>query len=177
MHKSLEGKLMATTFDPISKRIVLDSTFADTREIYSSWKRWVVQGDNLKYTQAFRVVGGDPLGDGRSIPPYLFLLNGWRVRPMEATHTLKIVGGAISVDGGGDPVVRTLGNYQVNVDREVPVAAIGVAEGGGGGSNADAIAAAVIAALQGSVLDANVRKVNGVTVGGQGTEASPWGPQ
>jgi hypothetical protein len=168
---------MATTFDPINRRIILDSTFADTREIYSSWKRWVVEGDNLKYTQAFRVVGGDELGGGRFIPPYIFLLNGWRLRPMESNHTLKIVGGAVSVDGGGDPVVRTLGNFQVNVDREVPVAAIGVSESGGGSADASAIAAAVVSALQGSILDANVRRINGVPVSGQGTEASPWGPQ
>lgn len=169
---------MAIQFDPINKRIILDSAYADTRTIYSEWKRWVATGINLKYAQAFRAVGGDPLGGDRSIPVYLFLLNGWRLRPMEANHTLHITGGQISVEEGGDITVHTIGNYQVNVDREVPVAAIGVASSGGsgGGASAGEIAAAVLAALQATTIQANVKKVNDVNVKGAGTETDPWGP-
>lgn len=165
------------TFDPTNKRIVLDSAYADTRDVYSQWKRWVSTNDNLKYEQAFRTVGGDSLSASTSIPPYLFLMNGWKIRPMEANHTLHITGGAISCDDGTDPVVPTLGNYNVLVDREVPVASIGVASSGSGSVDPNAIIAALLAALQTQTIRANVKQVNDVDVGGVGTENNPWGPQ
>ena len=163
---------MATTFDTTSKRIILDSAYVDTVELYSAWKQWIRTGDNAKYLPAFRVVGGDPLSASTSIPCYIFLINGWRIRPMETSHTLHIVGGAISVEEGGDPIVPTLGNFNVLVDREVPVAAIGVVGGSSGGLN-EAQMRAILADV---IVKANIRKVNDITVGGVGTENNPFGP-
>lgn len=163
---------MAITFDPTNKRIILDSAYLDTVDMYSRWKEWVQTSDNAKYLPAFRVVGGDPLSGSTSIPCYLFLINGWRIRPMEATHTLRIVGGAVSVEGGGDPVVPTLGDYNVLVDREVPVAAIGVVGAGSSGASI----AEIQALLESMILKANIKKVNDVVVSGVGSESNPWGP-
>jgi hypothetical protein len=164
------------TFDPTTNRIVLDSAYASASDVYSQWKRWVATNDNLKYLPAFRSVGGDPLSADTSVPVYLFLMNGWKIRPMEANHTLHITGGQISCDDGSDPVVPTLGNYNVLVDREVPVAAIGVVSGGSSSVDPNAIAAAVVAALNQQTVNANVKQVNGIAVGGAGTESNPWGP-
>jgi hypothetical protein len=125
------------TFDPTNKRIILGSALVTTGEIYSRWKEWVRTSDNAKYQQAFRVTGGDPLGGDLYISLYLFLLNGWRVRPMEAAHTL-VLEGNISVDGGGDPVVPTLGNYNVLVQYTVPERAQAYAVGGTGSSGPSA---------------------------------------
>lgn len=161
------------TFDPINKRIILDSSYVDTSELYSRWKEWVQTGDNLKYLPAFSSVGGDPLSADRSIPVYLFLENGWRIRPMESDHTLRIVGGSISVNGGGDPVVQTLGNYNVLVDREVPVSAIGVNSGGGSGLTE----VQMRAILEDVIIKANVKQVNSIDLSGTGTSVDPWGPQ
>jgi hypothetical protein len=86
---------------------------------------------NAQWLPAFRQVGGDDLGSGLSIPPYFFLMNGWRVRPMESNHNLTITGN-LFVNGGGVPVVATLGTFQVNVNYTVPVQAQGIATGGGG---------------------------------------------
>jgi len=121
---------MAITFDPATRRIVLDVASTSAAEIYSRWADWAVTSDNAKYLPAFRQVGGDDLGGGLSIPPYLFLANGWKVRPMEADHTLTITGN-LFVDGGGDPVVPTLGSYQVLTKLVVPVQAQGISTGGG----------------------------------------------
>jgi len=134
------------TFDPTSKRIILDSTYVTCAEIYSRWKEWVRIGDNAKYLPAFRAIGGDPLGGALYISLYTFLLNGWRIRPMEANHTL-VIDGNISVDGGGDPVVPTLGTYKVLVQYTVPERAQAMATSGGGGASAAEIAAAVRADL------------------------------
>lgn len=119
---------MALVIDPTARRIVLDSASVTVRDIYAAWVDWVAQGDNAKYLPAFRSVGGDDLGGGLLIPPYYFLTNGWRVRPMEANQTLT-VDGNLFVDGGGDPIVPTLGTFQVLTKLVVPVQAQGINTG------------------------------------------------
>lgn len=133
---------MAITFDPSAKRIVLDSAATSASELWSRWADWVVLSDNAKYLPAFRQVGGDDLGGGLSIPPYLFLLNGWRVRPMEANHLLVITGN-LFVDGGGTPVVPTLGAFNVSAQYTVPVQAQGISTSGSTGPSAAQVADAV----------------------------------
>lgn len=133
---------MALTFDTVNKRIILDTATITAQEIYSGWVDWVVLSDNIKYSQAFLAVGGDNLGGGLSIPPYYFLANGWRVRPMEVSHTLTLTGN-LFVDGGGDPIVSTLGSFNVLIRSVVPVQAQGIATGGTtaptAAENADAV--------------------------------------
>lgn len=124
---------MAITFDAANKRIVLDSTSVSASQIWIAWIDWVATSDNSKYLPALKQVGGDELGSGLLIPPYIFLLNSWRVRPMEADHDLTITGN-LFVEGGGIPVVRTLGQYQVNVNYTVPVQAQAISTGGSGSS-------------------------------------------
>ena len=134
---------MAITFDPTNKRIVIDSTTVTATEIFSRWEDWAAQGDNVKYGMVLRQVGSDDLGASLSIPPYFFLQGSWRVRPMEANHDLSITGN-LFVEGGGTPVVRTLGNYQVNVKYTVPVQAQGISTTSSGSTlSVEEIAAAV----------------------------------
>jgi len=109
------------TFDGPSKiiTIVNGETEIDTqRDLYSAWKRWVTINDNSKYLQAFRTVGGDPIGASQSVSPYFFLLNGWRVRSWEGQHFLT-VNGNLFVDEGGSPFIPTIGNYQVVISLVV----------------------------------------------------------
>jgi len=143
---------MAILFDPASKRIVLDSATVSAAEIYSRWVDWITIGDNSKYLPAFKTVGGDDLGGGISIPPYYFLQNGWRVRPMEASHTLTITGN-LFVDGGGDPLVPTLGTYNVLIRSVVPVQAQTVNTSGGSGATLAEIENSSIIAKQASILE------------------------
>lgn len=120
---------MPIAFDPTNRRIVLDSTGVSASELWSRWSDWVALADNSKYLPAFRQAGGDDLGGGLLIPAYMFLLNGWRVRPMEANHSLTIVGN-LFVDGGGVPLVDTLGTFNVIAQYTVPVQAQTVSTGG-----------------------------------------------
>jgi hypothetical protein len=147
---------------------------------------------------AMRQVGGDELGGGLYIPVYIFLLNGWKVRPREANHNLTITGN-LFVDGGGVPVVSTLGTYQVNVNYTVPVQAQGISTSGStgptsaeiasavwlfatrtltasGDPSAIDIAAAILSAAGMTPIQADIRKVNNISVDGTGTELDPWGP-
>lgn len=142
---------MAIQFDGATRRVILDSAEVSASEIWSRWVDWVGESDNSKWPQAMMQVGGDPLGGGLYIPPYIFLLNGWRIRPMEADHDLKIVGN-LFVEGGGIPVVRTLGPYQVNVNYTVPVQAQAMALSGGGG---EALTQAQVAAAVWNALSSS----------------------
>lgn len=47
---------------------------------------------------------------------------------------------------------------------------------GSGGVDLNALAAAVLAAAQSAPIHADIRKVNGYTVTGEGTAGTPWGP-
>ena len=146
---------MAITLDGATRRITLDSASVSAAQIWSAWVDW--HEANQQWPLAFQLVGGNALGGGLFIPPYFFLMNGWRVRPMEASHNLTITGN-LFVDGGGVPVVGTLGTYQVNVNYTVPVQAQGIATSGSTGPTASEIAAAVRADIAAELarIDANV---------------------
>ena len=134
-------------FDPATKRVILDSASVTATELYSRSADWLALSDNAKYGAVFRQVGGDDLGGGLSISPYFFLQGAWRVRPMESNHNLTITGN-LFVEGGGVPVVSTLGTYQVNVNYTVPVQAQGISTSGSSGPTAADIAASVRLELQ-----------------------------
>lgn len=138
---------MAIIFDAANKRIILDSANVTATEIYSRWVDWAAEGDNAKFGMLVRQVGGDDLGGGLAIPPYYFLQGAWRVRPMEASHLLTVTGN-LFVEGGGHPVVNTLGSFNVSVQYTVPVQAQAFsAAGGGSGVTPAQVAEAVWAAL------------------------------
>jgi hypothetical protein len=120
---------VATTFDPSTRRIILDTAAISAEQIWTDWVNWSAIGDNSKWPAAALQIGGDSLGSGLFIPIYIFLLNGWRVRPMEANHALTLTGN-LFVDGGGVPVVNTLGAFNVSTQYTVPVQAQGISTGG-----------------------------------------------
>jgi hypothetical protein len=129
---------MAITFDGPNRLAILGSgtVSIDAREIWSRWVDWVSLFDNAKFLPMFRQLGGDTVdaAAGTSVPIYLFMLNGWKVRPQEASHTLAVSGAILLVDGGGDPFANTTGIFNVRINYQQPVQAITVSTGGGGGS-------------------------------------------
>ena len=138
---------MAYTFDGVNKLITLSAgtTALSVRDIWSRWADFVSLSDNCKFLPAFFQTGGDIISAsaGTSIPSYIFLINGWTIRPQEANHTLNVSGGVLLVLGGGDPFVNTLGNWNIRINYSQPVQAITVNTGGGGGSSPSDIATAV----------------------------------
>lgn len=125
---------MAIAFDGTTKVITLSSgtVSLDVVDLYSRWKDWVTL-DNAKFLPAFEVVGGNTIdsASGTAIPLYAFLVNGWRIRPQEANHTLAVSGGVLLVSGGGDPFINPIGNFTVRINYQQPVQAIGFSTGGG----------------------------------------------
>jgi hypothetical protein len=94
-------------------------------------------------------LGGDDISviDGTKVPIYLFLQNGWCIKPQEASHTLAVVNGILIVSGGGDPFVDTLGDFVVRINYQQPVQAISFSAEGGAGVDPALVAAAVLDAM------------------------------
>lgn len=134
---------MGYSFDGANKIISLTSgtTTFSVRDLWSRWVDWSATSDNSKYAAAFDTVGGDSIdaGAGTFIPIYSFLQNGWRIRPQEANHTLYVTDGILLVEGGGNPFLQTLGNYQVSITLQQPVQAISYDSGGTAEGIADAL--------------------------------------
>jgi hypothetical protein len=159
---------MAYVIDPANKRIILDVTDATAQSIYRAWVDWLVLSDNSKYLPAFRTTGGDDLGSGIGIPAYYFLTNGWFIRPMESNHTLTITGN-LFVDGGGDPIVPTLGTFNVLTKLVVPVQAQTVNTGGVG--TVAEVADAVWNAIASNYLTVGS---TGAKLSAAGSAGDPW---
>jgi hypothetical protein len=104
------------TFDGNNKIINLNTgvTLFTMDSLYSDWKRWVATSDNSKFLPAFRYVGGDPTIPGQSLGTTYFLLNGWKIRPYNADHTL-IVEGNIFTDDQSSAFMHTIGDNMVVV--------------------------------------------------------------
>lgn len=127
---------MSYSFNGSSKVITLSSgtTSVVLYDLYSRYKDWLLAG-NAGYALAMSTVGGEWINQsqGTKVPLYLFLLNGWKIKPQEADHTLAITDGTLLVDGGGDPFIDTTGDYVVRVNYQQPVQAIGYSTSGAGG--------------------------------------------
>jgi hypothetical protein len=142
-------------FDPANKRIIVPLVDSSSVElswsyIWSRWIDWVATDDNGKYLPALAQVGGNPIGSGRYLPLHFFLLNNWRLRPMERSHVLTLEGSASVLDAEDDPVVvNTLGSYNVSTQYKVPVLAQGISTSGSSLTAAE-IASAVVALLEDS---------------------------
>jgi len=124
---------MAISFDGTTKIISLSTeTTLSVRELWSRWVDWLLTDDNSKFLPAFESVGGNDIdvSAGTKIPIYAFLVNNWKVKPKEASHTLNVTDGILLVSGGGDPFQNTNGSYIVRINYQQPVQAITVSTGG-----------------------------------------------
>jgi hypothetical protein len=110
------------TFDGPNKIITEISAAGDNEldvfEIYSEWKVWVTQSDNMKYLQAFTPVGGDPITLTESLDITYFLENGWRIRPAELSHKLLLNGNVFTREPGQSVFVDTIGSFTVNAETK-----------------------------------------------------------
>lgn len=134
------------TFDGPNKLIIVNPGVRSLNvrvDLYSTWKEWVVLGDNTKYLPAFSVIGGDEIGGGRFLGATFFIENGWKIRPAEESHTLTVEGNLYG-RGGVDPFTSTLGNFNVRINSTVSNIIDQVSTSGGStGPTASQIASAV----------------------------------
>lgn len=121
------------TFNGVTKVISFDTstTSVDVQDIYSRWVDWILTSDNSKYLPAIRAIGGDPLPGGKALGLTYFLLNGWKIKPYEESHTLTVNGNLYSEDGS-NPFIDTVGDYQVMVISSVSNLVDSVSSGSSG---------------------------------------------
>lgn len=105
-------------FSGLDKLIYLQSgtTSFDVENLYSSWKNWISSGDNSKYLPTFETIGGDSISSTKTVSPYYFLANGWRIKPFESSHQLTVNGNLFVRGGEENPFVVTTGNYNVFIN-------------------------------------------------------------
>jgi hypothetical protein len=103
-------KIISVTVIPVDGANSIDVKI----DLYSDWKEWVSTSDNSKYVQAIRGVGGDPLPGSKALGDTYFLMNGWKIRPYESSHTMT-VNGNLYCEDGTSPYVSTVGAYNVMV--------------------------------------------------------------
>ena len=109
------------TFDGPNKLILVNNPETEIdvqQDIYSNWKEWLTQRDNIKYLEAISTLGGDPITEETFVGDTYFLENGWRIKPWitEAGYVLTIKGNLYTREPGGNPVVPT-SNVSVNLTR------------------------------------------------------------
>ena len=128
---------MKVTFGGSDKRIVVNYGIIELDvqiDLYSDWKEWLSTEDNAKFPPAMRTIGGDPTVGVKSVAPYFFLMNGWKVRPYEGNHTLNISGN-LFVDEPGtygyNIIVSTIGTYRVLVNMSTTSDATVITAGSG----------------------------------------------
>lgn len=104
------------TYIPGNKLFVLNSGVIDfdvVVDLYSDAKEdWLTDTVLNKFKFPLLAIGGQAIGGGRVISPYIMLRYGWKVRPQEADHTLTVAGNLIT-DNESTPFAEVLGNYQV----------------------------------------------------------------
>jgi hypothetical protein len=145
------------TFDANNKIIQLDSFLVSEREILTAYVDWSVLDDHLKYGVVI-----DQTGGVAPIALYLFLNDGWKVRPLESDGITTITGNLLT-DDGSSPISATLGNFNVLVNLETPVLAAAIEVSGGTTLTANAIASAVWANANAVDLINKTDQINTVT--------------
>lgn len=106
------------TYDTGKKLFILNNGVTDLDvvvDFYSDVKEdWLTNPLLNKFKFPMIAIGGQAIGGGRVISPYIMLRYGWKIRPHEADHTLTVAGNLIT-DDETSPFVSVLGNYQVAI--------------------------------------------------------------
>lgn len=110
------------TFDWANLLIIVDFGITELDveiDLYSDWKEDVKLSDNNKHPAAFRTIGGDPISPSENVGATFFLINGWKIRPHEADHTLVLNGNIFTDPSTNSPFVPTLGAFTVVMTTKV----------------------------------------------------------
>lgn len=114
------------SFNPLTKIITITQAPSggvvdlDTKiDIYSDGKEdWINDSNLTKYRFPIRAIGGDQLPGSRKLGSTFFLQYGWRIKPYEANHTLRVEGN-LYTDEGDSPFLATNGAYTVSIINTV----------------------------------------------------------
>jgi hypothetical protein len=109
---TFDGPNLLITLDPLPSPNDGAQNINVQDDLYEQWKLWVqMTPDNLKYPEAFRTIGGDPLTPGVEAGAYFFLNNveGWRIISSNETQTINYSGNLVGEDSTLEMVLPTPG--------------------------------------------------------------------
>lgn len=157
---------MAVTFDGPNKLMILSTGTTAVnvaQDLYTPWMDWLAADTSrARFLPAFSVSGGNPTIGSEYEGTTFFVLNGWRIRPQEADHYLKVTGNIVG-EGDAEIIAPTLGGYTVTVTLRFSSLVQGIATGSAALTteqndklmalpDADAITTAIMAAaVEGSI--------------------------
>ena len=107
--------------------IELDATV----DLYSDWKEWTLVDDNAKYAQAFRTVGGDPLGGTELLGRYYFLTNNWKIKTDPAQSDELIILGNLFTNDGSNVFTQSVPFVRQNFSALTSIQLVSGSGGGG----------------------------------------------
>jgi len=113
-----DKRIIYVTTAPTAGELILDVR----KDIYSDMKEdWRTDAtlNKMKFP-LFQPVGGNQITGTKKISSYYFLKYEWRCRPYEEDHTLYLENGYLLVEGGGNPWIKTMGGYTVNIRDSIP---------------------------------------------------------
>lgn len=185
-------------FDGLGKKVFVNTgvTAITIVELYSAWCDWIVLEDNLKFAQAMRFSGYDPIPGGFTGTTF-FMSNGWRL--VYDPNVVAVSGVLYSEteataywNAAGNPVypatVSSLVNSSVSYTNVVTGTALTAEETAAAvwgattrtltalGLTPEQIAATILAAAQATPIHSNVKQVNNVAVAGTGSVGDEWRP-
>lgn len=151
------------SFDGSSKVIsVLSGTVLDVKDLWSRWSDWFTTSDNSKWTVAMTQIGGNDIDTiaGTSIPIYLYLINDWKIKPMESNHTLSVRSGILLTSDSSDPFISTNGSYMIRVNYQQPIQSIQINTAGSSGTSAAEVWAYPINNMDNSSIGGLVKAID-----------------
>lgn len=109
------------TFDGPNKLILInegETTIDIQKDVYSAWKDWSRQINNLQFLEAISTLGGDPITSETFVGDTYFLENGWRIQPWNSYngYILDVIGNIYTREPGQNPVNPTP-NVSVTLTR------------------------------------------------------------
>lgn len=109
---------MNFTFNGEKRIIYINSgvEIIDSSQMYTDYKDWIF--DNPQWILAMRTIGGESIGAGQIISPYIQLINGWRIKPFEGDHVLTVLGNIIT-EAEDSPFLETDGAFNVSIRSQV----------------------------------------------------------
>jgi len=88
-------------------------------DIYSDGKEdWVIDSSLNKFRFPLESVGGNPLPGSKELGATFFLADGWKIRPYESDHVMRVNGNLYREDGVS-PYTSTVGSYNVLLESTV----------------------------------------------------------
>lgn len=158
---------MATTFDFSTKRAAISGAALSVPSFYDEIKAAQATAEGILYPPIARAAGDFDLGAGRRSGLIVELLDSWQAVFAPGAYQATVDDGVLIGGVAQQPIAYSAG-VQAILNR--PADAFGVATGG---ADANAVAAAVLAALNATAIPVDVQRINGREIYGSGSDADP----